>query len=79
VGSSSRCHHDTSIIIPVLARYGLHRRACLSSNSIGFAHVIKAMEPFFSAAATLIVLGQIMEVRVYLSLLPLVGHVFSTQ
>jgi solute carrier family 35 protein E1 len=49
---------------------------CLSSNSIGFAHVIKAMEPLFSALAALVIFGQMMDVRVYLSLLPVVGGVF---
>ncbi|KAL3764383.1 hypothetical protein ACHAW5_005124 [Stephanodiscus triporus] len=48
---------------------------CLSSNSIGFAHVIKAMEPLFSALASRIVLGQTMDTRVYLSLVPVVGGV----
>lgn len=47
----------------------------LSSNSISFAHVIKAMEPFFSAIATRVVLGQTMDFRVYLSLIPVVGGV----
>ena len=48
---------------------------CLSSNSIGYAHVIKAMEPFFSAVASRYIIGQMMDVRVYLSLLPVVGGV----
>ena len=48
---------------------------CLSYNSIGFAHVIKAMEPLFSALASFIILGQIMDIRVYASLIPVVGGV----
>ena len=48
---------------------------CLSSNSISYAHVIKAMEPLFSAVASQCILGQKMDVRVYLSLLPVVGGV----
>ena len=47
----------------------------LSANSIGFAHVVKAMEPFFSAIASRIVLGQRMDIRVYLALIPVVGGV----
>lgn len=47
----------------------------LSTNSISFAHVIKAMEPFFSAIASRVVLGQRMDYRVYLSLIPVVGGV----
>ena len=48
---------------------------CLSSNSVGFAHVVKAAEPLFSALASRAVLGQRMDVRVYLSLIPVVGGV----
>eukprot|EP00986_Skeletonema_menzelii_P003653 scaffold1154_cov141-Skeletonema_menzelii.AAC.1 len=44
----------------------------LSTNSISFAHVIKAMEPLFSAVASWLVLGQVMNIRVYMSLLPVV-------
>lgn len=44
----------------------------LSTNSISFAHVIKAMEPLFSAVASWLVLGQVMNIRVYVSLLPVV-------
>lgn len=44
----------------------------LSTNSISFAHVIKAMEPLFSAVASWLVLGQVMNFRVYISLLPVV-------
>ena len=47
----------------------------LSANSISFAHVIKAMEPLFSALASLLILGQRMDFRVYLSLIPVVGGV----
>ncbi len=65
-----------TVMIAVYHSFGqLCTMACLSSNSIGFAHVIKAMEPFFSAAATFVVLGQLMDFRVYLSLLPVVGGV----
>ena len=48
---------------------------CLSSNSVGFAHVVKAAEPLFSALASRAVLGQRMDLRVYLSLIPVVGGV----
>lgn len=44
----------------------------LSTNSISFAHVIKAMEPLFSAVVSWLVLGHVMNIRVYLSLLPVV-------
>jgi len=42
---------------------------------VGFAHVVKAAEPLFSALASRAVLGQRMDVRVYLSLIPVVGGV----
>ncbi|KAL9183554.1 hypothetical protein ACHAXT_004410 [Thalassiosira profunda] len=47
----------------------------LSSGSVSFAHVVKAMEPFFSALASRLALGQTMDLRVYLSLIPVVGGV----
>ena len=47
----------------------------LSASSVGFAHIVKAMEPLFSALASRIVLGQTMNIRVYLSLIPVVGGV----
>lgn len=47
----------------------------LSASSISFTHVIKAMEPLFSALASRLVLGQKMDIRVHLSLLPVVGGV----
>jgi solute carrier family 35 protein E1 len=47
----------------------------LSLNSIGFAHVIKAMEPFFSAIASRVYFGKRMDIRVYLALIPVVGGV----
>ncbi|EED93070.1 triose or hexose phosphate translocator, partial [Thalassiosira pseudonana CCMP1335] len=47
----------------------------LAANSISFAHVIKAMEPFFSAIASRFFLGQRMDIRVYLALVPVVGGV----
>lgn len=59
-------HHTLGQICTVIS---------LSANSIGFAHVIKAMEPLFSALVSRIVLHQKMDIRVYLSLLPVVGGV----
>lgn len=59
-------HHTLGQICTVIS---------LSANSIGFAHVVKAMEPFFSAIVSRIVLGQRMDIRVYLSLIPVVGGV----
>lgn len=47
----------------------------LATNSISFAHVVKAMEPLFSAAASWLVFGQVMNIRVYVALLPVVGGV----
>lgn len=47
----------------------------LSLNSIGFAHVIKAAEPFFSAMASRVYFGKTMNIRVYLALIPVVGGV----
>ncbi|KAL3805700.1 hypothetical protein HJC23_005944 [Cyclotella cryptica] len=59
-------HHTLGQLCTVLS---------LSLNSISFAHVIKAMEPFFSAIASRLCFGKQMDIRVYLALIPVVGGV----
>lgn len=59
-------HHTLGQLCTVLS---------LSLNSISFAHVIKAMEPFFSAIASRFYFGKQMDIRVYLALIPVVGGV----
>jgi solute carrier family 35 protein E1 len=65
--------------IPQIAIFHTLGQLCtvlsLSLNSIGFAHVVKAMEPFFSAMASWVCFGKRMDIRVYLALLPVVGGV----
>ena len=82
--TSPREHNNvaSSIVLRDTSKIGVHHtfgQLCtimsLSTNSISFAHVIKAMEPFFSAIASWLVLGQMMDIRVYASLLPVVGGV----
>ncbi len=82
--TSPREHNNvaSSVVLRDTSKIAVHHtcgQLCtimsLSTNSISFAHVIKAMEPFFSAIASWLVLGQVMNIRVYASLLPVVGGV----
>jgi len=47
----------------------------LGGSTVAFVHIIKALEPFFSAVLSSIILGQIFALPVYLSLVPVVGGV----
>ena len=80
--NSNREHTQNSLPINKIFRIGIYHtlgQICtviaLSANSIGFAHIIKAAEPFFSALVSRILLNQKMDIRVYLSLIPVVGGV----
>lgn len=78
-GSSHRVPHPRLKDTAHIAIYHTSGQLCtvssLALNSIGFAHVIKAMEPFFSAIASRIFFGKRMDIRVYLALIPVVGGV----
>jgi len=47
----------------------------LGAGPVSFTHIVKAMEPFFSALISGLVTGAWMPVSVYLALLPVVGGV----
>ena len=47
----------------------------LGAGPVSFTHIVKALEPFFSAIVSALLLGQWMPVPVYLTLLPVVGGV----
>eukprot|EP00977_Amphora_coffeiformis_P013775 scaffold3677_cov206-Amphora_coffeaeformis.AAC.4 len=47
----------------------------LGAGPVSFTHIVKALEPFFSAMVSALLLGQWMPVPVYLTLLPVVGGV----
>jgi len=80
--NSNREHSLNSLPINKTFRIGIYHtlgQICtviaLSANSIGFAHIIKAAEPLFSSLVSRIILHQKMDIRVYLSLIPVVGGV----
>lgn len=47
----------------------------LGAGPVSFTHIVKALEPFFSAAVSVIVFGKRMKPQVYASLIPVVGGV----
>jgi solute carrier family 35 protein E1 len=47
----------------------------LGAGPVSFTHIVKALEPFFSAMVSALLLGQWMPLPVYLTLLPVVGGV----
>ena len=47
----------------------------LGAGPVSFTHIVKALEPFFSAAVSVVVFGKRMKTQVYASLIPVVGGV----
>jgi solute carrier family 35, member E1 len=47
----------------------------LGAGPMSFTHIVKALEPFFSALVSVLVFGQVMHPVVYATLLPVVGGV----
>ena len=47
----------------------------LGAGPVSFTHIVKALEPFFSAAVSVVVFGKKMKAQVYASLVPVVGGV----
>lgn len=47
----------------------------LGAGPVSFTHIVKALEPFFSAMVSALLLGQWMPIPVYMTLLPVVGGV----
>jgi len=47
----------------------------LGAGPVSFTHIVKALEPFFSALVSALVFGKWMEPQVYATLLPVVGGV----
>ncbi|KAL7563306.1 hypothetical protein ACA910_016666 [Epithemia clementina (nom. ined.)] len=47
----------------------------LNAGPVSFTHIVKALEPFFSAIVSAVSLGERMPTPVYLSLIPVVGGV----
>jgi len=69
---------NLSALTKVAAFHGLGQLATVTSMSLGsvsFVNVVKALEPVFTAAITLLVLGKNMPWQVWLSMLPVCGGV----
>ncbi|CAM9828434.1 unnamed protein product [Chrysoparadoxa australica] len=47
----------------------------LGAGAVSFTHIVKAAEPVFTAGFSAVILGQILALPVYLSLLPVIGGV----
>ena len=47
----------------------------LEAGSVSFTHIVKALEPFFSAAVSALMFGKWMKPQVYATLIPVVGGV----
>lgn len=47
----------------------------LGAGPVSFTHIVKALEPFFSAMVSALLLGQWMPIPVYMTLIPVVGGV----
>lgn len=47
----------------------------LMAGPVSFTHIVKALEPFFSAGVSALVVGEIMKWQVYMTLIPVVGGV----
>lgn len=47
----------------------------LGAGPVSFTHIVKALEPFFSALVSALIFGKWMKLQVYLTLIPVVGGV----
>ena len=47
----------------------------LGAGAVSFTHIVKALEPFFSALVSMVVTKKVMHPNVYLTLIPVVGGV----
>ena len=47
----------------------------LGAGPVSFTHIVKALEPFFSAVVSAVISGKVMHPNVYLTLIPVVGGV----
>lgn len=47
----------------------------LNAGAVSFTHIVKALEPFFSAVVSAVVFGKWMHPNVYITLIPVVGGV----
>lgn len=69
---------DLKTLFPIaLCHTGVHVGAvvALGAGAVSFAHIVKASEPVVTCALNAVLLGQILPVSVYLTLLPIIGGV----
>jgi solute carrier family 35 protein E1 len=69
---------DLKTLFPIaLCHTGVHIGAviALGAGAVSFAHIVKASEPVVTCALNAALLGQILPVKVYMTLLPIIGGV----
>lgn len=69
---------DLKTLLPIaLCHTGVHVGAviALGAGAVSFAHIVKASEPVVTCALNAVLLGQILPIPVYLTLLPIIGGV----
>ena len=69
---------DMKTLFPIaLCHTGVHVGAviALGAGAVSFAHIVKASEPVVTCGLNALLLGQILPLQVYLTLLPIIGGV----
>mmetsp|Transcript_611 Transcript_611/g.863 ORF Transcript_611/g.863 Transcript_611/m.863 type:complete len:388 (-) Transcript_611:115-1278(-) len=69
---------ELKTLFPIaLCHTGVHVGAviALGAGAVSFAHIVKASEPVVTCALNALLLGQILPVKVYMTLLPIIGGV----
>jgi solute carrier family 35 protein E1 len=69
---------ELKTLLPIaLCHTGVHVGAviALGAGAVSFAHIVKASEPVVTCALNALLLGQILPVKVYMTLLPIIGGV----
>jgi len=69
---------DLKTLLPIaLCHTGVHIGAviALGAGAVSFAHIVKASEPVVTCAANALLLGEVLPLKVYATLLPIIGGV----
>jgi solute carrier family 35 protein E1 len=69
---------DLKTLLPIaLCHTGVHVGAviALGAGAVSFAHIVKASEPVVTCAANALLLGEVLPMKVYATLLPIIGGV----
>ena len=69
---------ELKTLFPIaLCHTGVHVGAviALGAGAVSFAHIVKASEPVVTCALNALLLGQLLPVKVYMTLLPIIGGV----